>query len=56
MLTESGYEYEPMTKEEADASVREMGSMMDFFEGTCELCGKKRMHCDIECVRKQIKE
>ena len=43
-----------MTKEEAKASVREMANMMEFFEGTCELCGGMRKDCSAECVEKQL--
>lgn len=53
MKTEDGYEIPEMTKEEADASVIEMGRMMDWFNGICEYCGKKRRDCDQECFDKQ---
>ena len=54
--TEDGNEYEYMSKEEADASIKEMGNMMEFFEGTCLLCGGIRMNCSVECIEKQLKE
>ena len=54
MINESGNEIEPMTKEEAEASVQEFGRMMEFFEGTCELCGRMRKDCSAECVEKHL--
>ena len=55
MMMENGSEYHKMTKAEAKASVVEMGKMMEFFEGTCDLCGGIRKDCSAECVEAQIK-
>lgn len=51
-LDENGNEIHKMTKEEANASVEEMGNMMDYFNETCERCGEKRMNCSMECLEK----
>lgn len=55
MILEDGSEYEPMSKEEADASVIEMSKMMEFFEGTCDRCGGIREDCTNECIQVQLK-
>jgi len=54
MVDQFGNEIEKMTKEEAKASVHEMGKMMDYFEGICEYCGNKRMNCPMECIEMQL--
>ena len=55
MVDQSGNEIdEPMSEEEANASVEEFGRMMEFFEGTCEICGRMRKDCSAECVEKQL--
>ena len=56
MKDQFGNEINIMTKEEAKASVDEMSRMMDYFEGTCEFCGNKRMHCPMECIDKQLSQ
>lgn len=56
MIYENGSEEIIMSKQEAQESVKEMGSMMGFFEGICEKCGNKRMNCSEECVNSHIKE
>ena len=53
MVNEDGNDM-AMSKREADASVKEFGRMMDFFEGTCELCGGMRKDCSAECVEQQL--
>lgn len=50
MITEEGYEISTMSKEEAKASVKEMGNMMDYFEEICEHCNGKRMDCSQKCL------
>ena len=48
MVDQSGNEVIHMTKEEADASVEEMGNMMDYFDATCEHCGEQRKNCNFD--------
>ena len=54
MVDQFGNEIISMTKKEAEASVVEMGNMMEYFESICECCGNKKMDCPIECVRKEF--
>jgi len=51
MKTEEGYEIPSMSKQEAKASVDEMGKMMEYFNGICECCGKQRRDCKGDCPR-----
>ena len=53
MVDQFGNEIESMTKEEADASVEEMGRMMEYFDGICEYCWNQRKKCPIECIDMQ---
>ncbi len=52
--TENGNEIPKMSKEEASASVDDMGKMMEYFDGTCEHCGQLRKNCSIGCIEKQL--
>ena len=56
MVNQSGNEIDELNQaeEEANASVEEFGRMMEFFEGTCEICGRMRKDCSAECVEKHL--
>ena len=54
MFDENGNEMGVMTKEEADASVKEICSMMKYFDEICEHCGRQRKDCSMNCIEKQI--
>lgn len=56
MIYENGAEEQIMSKQEAKASVKEMGNMMEFFDGICEKCGKQRKNCSDECVSTALRQ
>jgi Na+-translocating ferredoxin:NAD+ oxidoreductase RNF subunit RnfB len=56
MYDQFGNEINTMTKEEADASVKDMRNMMKYFDEICEHCGKQRKNCSIDCIEKQLSE
>jgi len=45
----------PMSKEEAEASVKDMADFVRYMDGTCERCGKRRADCPVECVEYRSK-